>query len=129
MTKIFARIWAKRSYIFKLEKEAATNQLHAKLAALHAEQKRAEAEKLNADVDAIEANIKEEQTKDAYLKLEGQEKYKADQELNDARHMIESYRQKAAALSKEVTDNEKVAQHFRREAERSHASATEIKSL
>ena len=129
MIKIFARFWAKHSYIWKLEKEASTQELHAKLAALHAEQKRTEAEQLNADADAIEANIKAEQEKEEYRKLEGQEKYKADQELNDARHMIESHRQRAAALAKEVTDNEKVAQHFRREAERSHASATEIKSL
>ncbi len=59
MIKSLARWWARRSYIWKLEKKAGEEELNAKLSALHAEQKRKDAEKLNAEADAIEKSVKE----------------------------------------------------------------------
>jgi hypothetical protein len=49
MLKILARIWAKIAYRWKLEVEERNNDLHAKLAALHAQQK----QKYGKYVDAI----------------------------------------------------------------------------
>jgi hypothetical protein len=178
MIKLLARFWARRSYIWKIEKKAGEDELNAKLSALHAEQKRQEAEALNAEADAIEKSVKEfaENEEKGFWRCEdeheseqeperkvlpqnyngeisddnlvtpacacgkaakfikrsemtGQEKYESDKERGDAEQMAKNRREKAAALAKEVSQLEGTAQHFRREADRSHLVAQEIKSV
>ena len=58
MLTILAKWWAKKSYIFKQEVEAATNDLHAGLSLRLVGEKRALIEQLNKDAADIEANIK-----------------------------------------------------------------------
>jgi hypothetical protein len=56
--RFIARWWGKRAYVWKLEVEAATNDINAKLSANLANEKRELVEQLNKEADAIEANIK-----------------------------------------------------------------------
>jgi hypothetical protein len=56
--RFLATWWAKRVYIFKLELEAATNDINAKLSANLAQEKREFVDQLNKEADAIEENIK-----------------------------------------------------------------------
>ena len=58
MLRFVARIWAKLSYIWKLEIEAGTNELHAELTARLMEEKQAVIDRLNGEADAIDENIK-----------------------------------------------------------------------
>jgi len=58
MLRFIATWWAKRVYIFKLEIEAATNDINAKLSANLAQEKREVVDQLNKEADAIEENIK-----------------------------------------------------------------------
>jgi hypothetical protein len=61
--------------------------------------------------------------------MTAQEQYEADRGKHDAEKMIENNRSMAAAAAKEVTQLEQTAQHFRREAGRSHMVADEISKL
>ena len=106
MIRFFARIWAKRKYLWKLEVEAETNLLSAQLSANRAAEKKKLAEQLNKEADAIEENIKTETETPEYQSLEGQEKYEADREKNDAEKIVKSKRQQAAEETKQVSDCE-----------------------
>jgi hypothetical protein len=59
MLRFIGRRWAKINYIFRQEKEAATNELLSKLALRTAGEHRDLAAKLGADADAMDARIKE----------------------------------------------------------------------
>ena len=61
--------------------------------------------------------------------MSAQEQYEADKGRKEAEKMAENYRAQAAACEKDVSDNEKAAQHFRRESARSRAVADEIRKL
>ena len=129
MIRFFARFWAKRKYIWKLETEAATNDLSAQLSTNRAAEKRKLAEQLNKEADAIEQNIKTETETAEYQSLEGQEKYEADSEKNDAEKIVKSKRQQAAEESKQITDCEATAQHFRGQANNSRLVANKIRAI
>lgn len=150
--------------MYKLHKEASTDELQAGLATLHAQQKREQAEKLKKDADAIEANIKHvaekhetgywecEDGHESYtnLAVEGaticiqcrkpskhmkrsemtaQEQYKADKGRKEAEKIIENHRAQAEACAKEIADNEKAAQVFPQQANRSRAIAEDIRKV
>jgi hypothetical protein len=129
MIRFFARIWAKKKYVWRLEVEAATAELSALLSANRAAEKRALAEQLNKEADAIEQNIKTEEATPEYQALEGQEKYEADREKREAEKIVESKRQQAAQESKAVTDGEATAQHFRARANNSRVVADKIRAV
>jgi hypothetical protein len=57
MIRFFARIWARLQYIFRLELEAATNELHAGISEFLIKEKQKNIDRLNAEADAIENNI------------------------------------------------------------------------
>jgi len=59
MLRFLGRRWAKINYIFRQEKEAATNELLSKLALRTAGEHRDLAAKLSADADTMDARIKE----------------------------------------------------------------------
>lgn len=123
MTRFFARFWAKRKYIWKLETEASTIDLSAQLSANRAAEKRAPVEQLNKEADRIESNIKAESEKPEYKVLQGQEKYKADKKKHEAEKIVHSKRQQAAEESKALSDCEATAQHFRGRANNSRLVA------
>jgi hypothetical protein len=129
MIKVIARFWARRAYLWKLELESHTHDLHAKLSALHAQQKRDRIEHLNKEADFIEQHIAAETEKDEYKNLQGQEKYEADKELHDAEQMIKNNRDFAQTAAKEIEQLEGVADHFRKQAAQSRAVADEIRKL
>src|SRR5271155_5040980 len=64
MIRTFARIWAKLSYRFQLESEAARQTINAKLAGNLAAERRITVAKLRAEADSIEARIKEYSAKE-----------------------------------------------------------------
>jgi len=129
MIRFLAGWWSKRAYIWKLEKEAATNDLSAQLSVNRAAEKRALVEQLNKEADGIEANIKAEEEKPEYQALQGQEKYEADREKREAEKIVASKRQQAAEESKVVTDCEATAQHFRGQANNSRVVADKIRAV
>jgi hypothetical protein len=57
MIRAFARLWAKHSYVFRLESEAQTSLINAGLASKRAAEKRAYVEQLEKEAAAIEQNI------------------------------------------------------------------------
>jgi hypothetical protein len=61
--------------------------------------------------------------------MSAQEQYEADKGRKEAEKMAENYRVQAAACEKDLSDNEKAAQHFRRESARSRAVADEIRKI
>jgi len=129
MTRLLARWWSKRAYIWKLENEAGMAELSAQLSANRAAEKRALVEQLNKEADAIEQNIKAEEEKPEYQALQGQERYEADREKREAEKIVESKRQQAAEESNAVTDCEATAQHFRGQANNSRLVADKIRAI
>ena len=98
MLRFIARIWAKQSYIFRLESEAQTNLINSGLAAKRAAEKRAYIAQLENEAAAIEANIAREIETEEYKNLTGQEKYEADREKREAEKVIEDKRIRTPTL-------------------------------
>ena len=129
MIRLIARFIAKRQYIFKLESEAATQEINAQLATNRAKEKRAFIEQLNKEADDIEANIAKEEATDEYKALTGQDKYEADKEKDDAKTIAKQKRKQAEDESNNVSEGEKTAQFFRSNAQNSRIVADKIKAL
>jgi len=129
MIRLLAKIWAKLAYRFKLEKEAATNEINAALSSKRAAEKRQLVEQLNAEADAIQGNIAKEEETEEYKKLAGQEKYEADREKNDAKKIVADKRASAKTESEAVSEGEKTAQYFRQLAANSRIVAEKIRRL
>jgi hypothetical protein len=138
MLRIFAKWYAKLSYLFSLEVEAQKNELNAATAKRNADEKRKLVLQLNSDADAIYENMKkveEEETKrragDEYLNLTPQEKYEderaAKKEKDDALQIISEKRKLADEESKRVSEAEQVAQVLRGRAQDSRAFADKIR--
>jgi hypothetical protein len=60
MTKFFARLWAKHSYVFQLEHEAARTEINARLAENLAAERRQTVAKLCAEADEVESKLNKE---------------------------------------------------------------------
>jgi hypothetical protein len=60
MIKLFARIWAKHSYVFQLEHEAARTEINARLAENLAAERRQNVTKLRAEADEVESKLNKE---------------------------------------------------------------------
>ena len=129
MIRLIAKFIAKRQYVFKLEHEAATNEINAKLALQHANEKRAFVEQLNREADAIDENIAHEEGTPEYQALAGQEKYEADREKADAKKIADEKRRAAEEEAKNVSEGEKLAQYLRGMAENARATTNKIKRL
>jgi len=129
MIRLLAKIYASLAYRFKLEKEAATNEINAALSTKRAAEKRELVNQLNAEADEIEANIAKEEETPEYKKLEGQEKYEADREKNDAKKIVADKRATAKTESEAVSEGERGAQYFRQLAANSRIVAEKIRRL
>jgi hypothetical protein len=129
MLRLTARIWAKLQYRFRLETEAAANELNAGLSANRAEEKRKLVVQLNSEADAIDKQISEGQESEEYRALAGQEKYEADREKNDAKKIAAEKRQLAEEESKNAENGEATAKHFKQQAANSRATADKIRKL
>jgi hypothetical protein len=129
MYRFFAKWRAKRQYIARLEQQAATSEISAKLALNRAKEKRALIEQLTNEAEAIEANIKAESEKPEYQTLQGQEKYEADREKREAEKIVESKRQQAKQEAVDVEEGEKTAKHFISEAANSRLVADKIRAI
>jgi hypothetical protein len=129
MTRLLARFWAKRRYIFNQELEAATSDLNAGLSARRAREKRDLVAQLNAEADAIEEHIKLKEDSDEYKALAGQDKYEGDQEKKAAQKIAESKRQLAAEEEKLIEGGEAAAKHFRQQAANGRTTAEKLRSL
>jgi|HubBroStandDraft_4_1064222.scaffolds.fasta_scaffold11009_6 hypothetical protein len=114
MTHFFALIWAKLSYRFSLETDAAKTLINAGLASKREAEKRAYAEQLEREAADIEANIVREVETYEYKNLAGQEKYEADKEKRDAERVIEDKR----ATAKQDRKPRKARKMLRRCSER-----------
>jgi hypothetical protein len=80
-----------------------------------AKEKRQLQARLNNDADTSEQNIAKEKLAPEYLKLEGQEKYEADREKNEAWKIITDYRTQAKALDSEIGNPESTAKVLQRQ--------------
>lgn len=129
MIRLIARFIAKRQYIFKLEHEAASQEINAQLAMNRAQEKRQFIEQLNKEADDIEQNIAKEEETEEYKALAGQEKYEADREKDDAKKIAGEKRRAAEEESKNVSEGEKTAQFFRSNAQNSRIVAEKIRHL
>jgi hypothetical protein len=129
MLRFIARIWAKQSYIFRLEAEASTNLINSGLAAKRAAEKRAYIEQLEKEATAIEANIAREIETEEYKNLAGQDKYEADREKRDAEKVIEDKRAIAKQEAENAKGGEDAARMFRQNAENGRAVADKIRKL
>lgn len=129
MIRTFAKWRAKRQYVWKLELEAATQEINAQLATNRAKEKRAYIEQLNREADDIEANIAKEEATDEYKALTGQEKYEADREKDDAKTIAKQKRKQAEDEANNVSEGEKTAQFFRSNAQNSRIVADKIRAL
>ena len=129
MMRTFAKWRAKRQYVWKLELEAATQEINAQLATNRAKEKRAYIEQLNREADDIEANIAKEEATDEYKALTGQEKYEADREKDDAKTIAKQKRKQAEDEANNVSEGEKTAQFFRSNAQNSRIVADKIRAL
>jgi hypothetical protein len=129
MIRTFAKWRAKRQYVWKLELEAATQDINAQLATNRAKEKRAFIEQLNREADDIEANIAKEEATDEYKALTGQDKYEADKEKHDAKTIAKQKRKQAEDEANNVSEGEKTAQFFRSNAQNSRIVADKIRHL
>ena len=129
MIRPFAKWRAKRQYVWKLELEAATQDINAQLATNRAKEKRAFIEQLNREADDIDANIAKEEATNEYKALTGQEKYEADKEKDDAKTIAKQKRKQAEDETNNVSEGEKTAQFFRSNAQNSRIVADKIRHL
>jgi hypothetical protein len=129
MIRFLARLWAKHSYVFQLETEAAKNLINAGLAQKRAAEKRAYVEQLEKEAHAIEVNIAREVEKDEYKNLAGQEKHEADKEKRDAEKVIEDKRALAKQEAETAKGGEDAAKVFRQNAENARTVAKKIRAL
>jgi len=140
MLRIFAKWWARLSYVWQLEVEAGKNELNAATAKTNADEKRKLVLQLNAEADAIYENMKkveEEETKrragEEYQKLSKQEQYEderaAKKEKDDALQIISEKRKLADEESKHVSEAEQVAQVLRGRAQDSRSFADKIREI
>jgi hypothetical protein len=127
--KFFTRWRAKRALIHKYEFEAALTGLNAELSLDRAKEKRKTQAQLSANADEIEQNIAKEELAPEYLKLEGQEKYEADREKNEAKKIVTDYRTQAKALDSEIENHESTAKLLMRQAGGGYETADRLRGL
>src|ERR1700759_4231872 len=114
--KFWTRYKAKRQLLHRYEFEAALTELNASLSLDRAKEKRKMQAQLNANADEIEQNIAKEEATPEYQKLEGQEKYEADREKNEAKKIITDYRTQAKSLESEIENHEATAKLLMKQA-------------
>jgi flagellar motility protein MotE (MotC chaperone) len=69
---------------------------------------------LTADAEAIAQSIAAGMEAESYKALEGQEKYKADQERKDAEKLADGKRKYAKQLEGEIEEHMKTVEYFRK---------------
>jgi hypothetical protein len=84
---------------------------------------------LKKEPDDIEATIAREEPTPEYLALQGQEKYEADREKNEAQKVVAQKRQQATDEGKNAMDGETTAEHFKDLAANSRTVADKIRAL
>ena len=114
MFQLIAKIYAKRRYLWKETVEAELNEIAARISAQNADDKRAVIEQLTADAYAIDKSIAAGMEDESYKVLEGQEKYEADRERNDAEKVADGKRQFAKKLEGEIEEHMKTVEYFRK---------------
>jgi hypothetical protein len=140
MLRGIAKWWAKLSYIFSLETEAAKNEINGATAKRNAEEKRKLVLQLNSEADAIYENMKkvekeeeERRAGEEYQKLSKQDQYEderaAKKEKDDALQIISEKRKLADEESKHVSEAEQVAQVLRGRAQDSRSFADKIREI
>lgn len=129
MIRAFARFWAKLSYVFGQEVEAARTDLNAALADKRAHDNARLAEQSRKEADEIEQNIAREEATPEYQALAGQEKYEADREKNDAKKIVAEKRQAAEKYGEDAKGGREAAAHFRKLAQNGRNVADRIRSL
>lgn len=140
MIRLLGRIWARISYLFTLEVEAAKNEINAATAKVNAAEKRKLVEQLTAEADAIEANIKtvevEEETRKSapeYQNLSKQEQYEDERESKKERdaalQMVAEKRKLVEQETENVTNAENVARVLKGRAQDSRAFADKIRQI
>jgi hypothetical protein len=159
MTRFFARVWAKRAYIWRLEFKARTAELTAQLSLNNGNDKKALAQQLNTDADTIEQNIKTETaalqtgywecenghkfsatitgcpnchqaTKFVKLsEMTGQEKYELEKEQKEAEQIVTSKREQAKQEAVNAEECNQTAKHFLKEAANDRLLADKIRAI
>src|ERR1035441_10556713 len=114
MFTFIAKFYAKRRYLWKESVEAELNEIGARISAQNADDKRAVIAQLTADAEAIAQSIAAGMEAESYKALEGQEKYKADQERKDAEKLADGKRQYVKQLEGEIKGHEDTVQYFRK---------------
>jgi len=129
MFQFIARFYAKRRYLWKETVEAELNELGARISAQNADDKRATIAQLTADAEAIDQSIAAGMEAESYKALEGQEKYKADQERKDAEKLADSKRQYVKQLEGEIEEHMKTVEYFRKIATSHRNLAESVRRL
>ncbi|HEV2484886.1 MAG TPA: hypothetical protein VGT08_05085 [Terracidiphilus sp.] len=89
--------------------EAELNELGARISKQNADDKRAMISQLTADAEAIDKSIAAGMEEESYKALEGQEKYKADQERKEADKLAEGKRQYVKQLEGQIEEHMKTS--------------------
>ena len=129
MFQFIAKFYAKRRYLWKESVEAELNELGARISAQNADDKRAVVVQLTADAEAIDKSIAAGMEEESYKKLEGQEKYKADQERKEAEKLADGKRQLAKQLEGEIEEHMKTVDYFRKIATSHRNLAESVRRL
>ena len=129
MFEIITKWRARRAYVRKERWDAAVADIQAALAADRAHEKRNLIAKMNIDADAIDSHIAAQMETEEYKALQGQEKYEADRERNEATKIAQSKRETAKQLEEDAKGGEDTAKHFRRQAQASRETAERLRGL
>jgi hypothetical protein len=129
MFQFIAKFYAKRRYLWKETVEAELNELGARISAQNADDKRGMIARLTADAEAIDQSIAVGLEEESYKKLEGQEKYKADQERKDAEKVADGKRQFVKQLENEIDEHMKTVDYFRKIATSHRTLAESVRRL
>ena len=129
MFQLIAKIYAKRRYLWKETVEAELNEIGARISAQKADDKRVMIAQLTADAEAIDKSIAAGMEEEGYKALEGQEKYKADQERKDAEKLADGKREYAKQLEGEIEEHMKTVEYFRKIATSHRNLAESVRRL
>jgi hypothetical protein len=129
MFQFIAKFYAKRRYLWKETVEAELNELGARISKQNAGDKRAMIDQLTADAEAIDKSIAAGMEAESYKALEGQEKYKADQERKEAEKLADGKRQLVKQLEGEIEEHMKTVEYFRKIAKSHHQLADSVRRL
>jgi hypothetical protein len=129
MFNFIARFYAKRAFLWNELVEAHKNEIGARLSERNANDKQDLIAQLTKDAEEIDKSIAAGLESEEYKKLEGKEKYEADQERKDAEKLADGKRQYVKQLEGEIAEHKKTVDYFRKIAASHRQMADSIRRI